>query len=129
METMTADTALERLRRLGDADTARVLRGFMKTGLGEYGEGDVFVGVRAGPLRQLAREYEKLSLDEVEKLLASPIHEARSLALLILVRKFNRADARGRQTIHRLYLRNTARVNSWDLVDVSAEHLVGAHLA
>jgi 3-methyladenine DNA glycosylase AlkD len=129
METMTAETALARLRRLGDADTARVLRGFMKSGPGEYGEGDVFVGVRADPLRQLAREHEKLPLDEVEKLLASAIHEARSLALLILVRNFKRTDARGRQTIHELYLRNTAQVNSWDLVDVSAEHLVGAHLA
>jgi 3-methyladenine DNA glycosylase AlkD len=125
---MNAETALVHLKQMSDPDTARVMQGFMKTGPGQYGEGDVFIGIRAAPLRDLAREFENMPLDEVEKLLASEIHEARSLALLVLVRAFGRADGTARRAIHALYLRNTARVNSWDLVDVSAEHLVGAHL-
>ncbi len=126
---MNAETALEHLCRLGDARAARVMRGFMKTGPGEYGEGDVFIGVKADALRRLARDFEQLTLLEVEKLLASAIHEARSLALQILIRAFGKADPARRREIHTFYLRNTARVNSWDLVDVSAEHLVGSHLA
>jgi 3-methyladenine DNA glycosylase AlkD len=126
---MNAETALARLKPLSDPDTARVMQGFMKTGPGQYGEGDVFIGIRAAPLRQLARDFEKMPLDEVEQLLASEIHEARSLALLVLVRAFGRADQARRRVLHALYLRNTALVNSWDLVDVSAGHLVGAYLA
>jgi 3-methyladenine DNA glycosylase AlkD len=128
-ERMNARTAINRLEQLADADTARVARGFMKTGPGEYGEGDVFIGVKAEPLRRLAREFEQLPLLEIAKLLESPVHESRSLALLILVRAFGKADPAGRRDIHHFYLRNTARVNSWDLVDVSAEHLVGGFLA
>jgi 3-methyladenine DNA glycosylase AlkD len=125
---MTAEQALERLKELGDPEAARGAGRYFKTEPGEYGEGDRFLGVRAAPLRKLAREVEALPLGEVKKLLASEWHEARSLALLVLVSQFGKADAEGREAIHRLYLRSTGRVNGWDLVDVSAEHLVGAYL-
>ncbi len=126
---MTAAEIDTRLRRLGDEATAQVLRRFFKTGPGEYGEGDTFVGLKVPALRRLAREYQRLHLVEAEGLLRSPIHEARMLALLILVRQFTKGNADLKRRIHELYLRNVARVNNWDLVDASAEHLVGGYLA
>jgi 3-methyladenine DNA glycosylase AlkD len=87
------------------------------------------LGIKVPPLRLLAREHQGLPLGEVTDLLHSPFHEARMLALLILVRKFDRGDAAAREAIYRLYLANTARVNNWDLVDCSARPIVGAHLA
>jgi 3-methyladenine DNA glycosylase AlkD len=113
---------------MGDAERARVSRGYFKTGAGEYGEGDEFVGIRAPQLRALAKEYATTSMPELTKLLGSPIHEARMLALLILVRQYQRGDETLREKVYDLYLASTKRINSWDLVDVSAEHIVGAHL-
>ena len=126
---MTASEIEARLRQLGDEATARVLQGFFKTGPGEYGEGDLFLGIKVPPLRRLAREHQDLPLGETAALLGSAFHEARLLALLILVRAFARGGAAQRQAIYRLYLRSTARINNWDLVDSSAEHIVGGHLA
>jgi 3-methyladenine DNA glycosylase AlkD len=127
-DAMKANAILSRLRELGNEETARVLRGFFKAGPGQYGAGDVFLGIKVPPLRQLVREYEALSLDEAGKLLQSPFHEARLLALLILVRAFGRGDETDRKTIYDFYLANTARINNWDLVDASAEHIVGGYL-
>jgi len=126
---MTAAEITSRLRHLGDEAIARVLRRFFKTGPGEYGEGDTFVGIKVPPLRQLAREYQQLDLVEAETLLRSSIHEDRMLALLILVRQFAKSDDTRKQNIYELYLRNTTHINNWDLVDASAEHIVGGFLA
>jgi 3-methyladenine DNA glycosylase AlkD len=101
---------------------------FFKTGPGEYGEGDRFLGVTLPQLRALAREYRDMPLKCIVSLLRSPWHEERLLALFILVGQYARADARTRQTIHQLYLRNTRSINNWDLVDSSAAQIVGAHL-
>jgi 3-methyladenine DNA glycosylase AlkD len=101
---------------------------FFKTGPGEYGAGDRFLGVTVPQLRAIAREYRDMPLKYVVSLLRSPWHEERLLALLIMVRQYVAADPRTRRTIHQLYLRNTASVNNWDLVDSSAAQLVGAHL-
>jgi 3-methyladenine DNA glycosylase AlkD len=125
---MTAPDALLRLQALANEDTARVLQRFFKTGPNGYGAGDVFLGIKVGPLRQLAREFQRLPLAETETLLQSDYHEARLLALLVLVRQFQRGDVVVRKTIYQLYLRRTAHVNNWDLVDTSAEHLVGGWL-
>ncbi len=126
---MTARKLLARLRTLGDPETAQVLRGFFKTGPGQYGEGDVFLGIKVTPLRLLARDFQTLPLPEAEKLLRSELHEARMLALLILVRAFGRGDDSARTAVYDLYRSNTARINNWDLVDASAEHIVGGYLA
>lgn len=115
---------------VGFADPVRAKgsQRFFKTGPGEYGAGDRFLGIPVPLLRQLAREYENLPLGGVSVLLKSPLHEERLLALLILVRQYGRGDAATRDAIYECYVRNRARINNWDLVDSSAEHIVGAHL-
>src|SRR5207249_3717966 len=96
-------------------------------GPGEYGEGDRFLGLDLPTLRRLAREYQSLPLRTVAALLASPWHEERLLALIILVTQYRRGDQRSREAIHRLYLGSTRHINNWDLVDCSAEHIIGPH--
>jgi len=104
---------------------AKILQRFFKTGPGEYGQGDIFIGVTVPQIRKLAKKYQELPLIQVEKLLKSPIHEQRLLALIILVLNF----PKGNQTeIYRLYLQNTKYINNWDLVDLTAGHIVGAYL-
>jgi 3-methyladenine DNA glycosylase AlkD len=125
---MTASDLEARLRRLGDPHMAQAARRYFKCLPGDPAASDVFVGLKVGPLRQLAREYQDLPLPEIEQLLLSTLHEGRLLALLILVRAFGRGDEAQRQRIHELYLKNTTHVNNWDLVDASAEHLVGGWL-
>jgi 3-methyladenine DNA glycosylase AlkD len=118
----------QRLRRLGNKKKARVSRSFFKTGPGEYGEGDVFLGATVSELRQLAAQYSAITLREIQQLLRSDVHEERMLALFILVGAYARGDGRARERIYKLYLKNTHHVNNWDLVDESAEHIVGAFL-
>lgn len=125
----TAAAALKRLRALGDADDAKFLQRFFRTGPGEYGEGDRFLGVRVPDTRRLARELRDMPLDQVELMLHSPWHEARQLAVILLADAYARGTAAERDAIFRVYLRNSARVNNWDLVDLSAPNVVGAHLA
>lgn len=107
---------------------AKTLLRFFKTGPGEYAEGDKFYGLMVPQSREIARKYSDLSLADVEKLLHSDIHEERVIALFILVDQFAKGDAPIRQRIHDLYLANTKYINNWDLVDLSAQYLVGGHL-
>ena len=116
------------IKKLARPERAKINKWFFKTGPGEYGAGDRFLGVTVPQLRTLAREYRDMPLKYVVMLLRSPWHEERLLALLILVGQYVRADARTRQEIHQLYLRNTKSINNWDLVDSSAAQIVGAHL-
>ena len=116
------------IRKLARPARAKSNRFFFKTAQGEYGAGDRFLGVTVPQLRMLAREYRDMPLKYVVKLLHSPWHEERLLALLILVRQYVAADTRTRRAIHQLYLRNTRSINNWDLVDSSAGQIVGAHL-
>ena len=116
------------LRRLADTNTALVLQRFFKTGPGEYGEGDVFVGIKVPILRKLAAEFEEESLQTLRILLKSKIHEERMLALMILVRRFARENDQGRRQIYKLYLAHSRLINNWDLVDGSAPYIVGAFL-
>ena len=117
-----------RLKALGDPRVAESSRRFFKTGPGEYGEGDRFRGIRVPVLRSLAKEYRAVTVPEAGRLLGSTFHEDRLLALLILVRLYSRGDEASRGEIYRLYLGGTKFINNWDLVDSSAEHIVGAHL-
>lgn len=121
----TAPAIIARLRRLGSPKRAKGVTAFFKTGPGEYGEGDRFFGIRVPEIRRLTREYRDTSERAIVGLLHSPWHEARLLALCILVDRYERGDARARAEVYRLYLRHRDRVNNWDLVDCSAEHIVG----
>jgi len=117
-----------KLQQLGSKDKAKVLQRFFKTGPGEYGEGDVFIGVRVPDLRKLVKEYQDITIKEVMQLLRSSIHEERLFALLILVSKYSKGNETVKKRIYELYLQNTKFINSWDLVDGSAQHIVGAFL-
>lgn len=119
----------ERLQKLGDKNQAENSARYFKTGPGEYGEGDIFRGIRVPQIRKLAKEYRDIPLSAIETLLGSPIHEERLLALLILVLLFPKGDAAAQKEIYELYLRNTQFINNWDLVDASAQHIVGPFLA
>src|SRR5687768_10987557 len=125
---MKAQEAEARLRALADEEAAAGMRRFFETGPGQYGEGDRFLGVKAEPLRKLARECRPLPLGEAKELLGSDLHEARMLALLVLVGNFEKGDSDARQAVYELYLASTARVNNWDLVDASAPAIVGGFL-
>jgi 3-methyladenine DNA glycosylase AlkD len=127
-----APPTLKALRKelygLANPADAKFLQGFFKTGPGQYGQGDKFLGLRVPPLRKLARNYAELSRDDVLKMLASPWHEERLLALVIMVGAYESGDAAERKLVHRDYLANTRYINNWDLVDASAGGIVGAHL-
>ena len=101
---------------------------FFKTGKGEYGEGDIFLGVTVPKMRRVAKKYKELSIDKIQSLLRSPIHEERLTALLILVENFRKADEPKKTEIFNLYLKNTKYINNWDLVDLSASRIVGEYL-
>lgn len=124
---LTAQAAQERLQVLASPDDAKLLARFFKTGPGQYGEGDIFLGVRVPAVRKIAKEFRDLPTDEVVTLLHSEIHEVRLLALVILVGQFERKVSLRRQIYH-LYLKNTRHINNWDLVDVSAPQIVGGWL-
>jgi 3-methyladenine DNA glycosylase AlkD len=126
---MTAREAEARLHALADEKVAEGLRRFFKTGPGQYGEGDQFLGIKVPTLRKLAREFRSLPLEGARNLLHSGHHEARLLALLVLVGSFEKGGPASRRAIYDLYLANTARVNNWDLVDASAPAIVGGFLA
>jgi 3-methyladenine DNA glycosylase AlkD len=121
--------AARRLRALSSARRAKVSAWFFKTGPGEYGEGDRFLGITVPTLRRETRAFDKIEIVEIERLLASPWHEERLFALLILVRRYERAKIAERSRIFRFYLAHLDRVNNWDLVDLSAPSIVGEHLA
>ncbi|OPY77408.1 MAG: DNA alkylation repair enzyme [Syntrophorhabdus sp. PtaU1.Bin058] len=113
---------------LGDAAVAEHSKRFFKTGKGEYGEGDIFLGIRVPALRKQVRRYRDISPEETLLLLKSPFHEERLFALLVLVDKFSRGGAGDRTAIYEMYLSNTQYINNWDLVDSSAPYIVGAYL-
>lgn len=116
------------LQQLGDGQRAIVLQKFFKTGKGEYGEGDVFLGIRVPILRKMADEYQNITIKETKQLLESSFHEERMLALLVLIHKYTKGNEHAKKNIYNLYLKNTKFVNNWDLVDVSAEHIIGNFL-
>ena len=101
---------------------------WFKTAKGDYAEGDKFIGILVPTLRTIARGYEHLKLAEIEKLLASRIHEYRYAGLLILVSHYEAANRRVRQEVFDFYIAHTRYINNWDLVDTSAPYIVGEHL-
>lgn len=125
---MNANEISKCLREMGDKEDAQFLQGFFKTGPGQYGEGDIFLGIRVPAARKLASEYKELPLKEVLFLLKSPYHEVRLFALISLVNVFTQGNEIIQKKIYDLYLANTRHINNWDLVDLSAPNIVGAHL-
>ena len=118
----------ERVRREANPKVASQLQRFFKTGPGQYGEKDVFLGIRVPDLRRLTNSFPNVPVFIFPRLLASLYHEERMLALLLMIRLFESGDEKIRERIFRLYLANTKRINNWDLVDVSALGIVGAYL-
>jgi 3-methyladenine DNA glycosylase AlkD len=118
------------IRSLADTEKAEHYQRFFKTGKGEYGDGDVFLGIRVPEVRKLSKEFKDISLRILSELLKSKFHEERQLALFILVLKCKnkKMNDSTKATIYNLYLNSTKYINNWDLVDASAEHVVGAYL-
>ncbi len=116
------------LKKLADPKQAEVLQRFFKTGKGEYGEGDIFLGVKVPEQRKVVSKFEDLSLKDLEELLNSKIHEYRMSALFILTERYEKEDEREKKKVFNFYLKNTKNINNWDLVDLSAPKIVGDYL-
>ncbi len=125
----TVSEVKKQLQKAGDTKKAETYQWFFKTGKGEYGEGDVFLGIQMGEQRKIAKQNKDLSLKQVEQLLRSKIHEHRMVALLILIEQYKRADEQGKKEIYTLYMKSYDYINNWDLVDVTAPHIVGDYLS
>src|SRR5574344_28924 len=126
----TTDSIQANLFSLSDGEAKRkVLSSFFKTGKGEYGAGDLFIGVTVPKQRALAKQIGELPLSDIELLLQSPYHECRMTALLILVEMFHKTESEAeRKTIYDFYIAHHVRINNWDLVDLTAPQIVGAYL-
>lgn len=117
-----------RINVQADDKHAKTMQWFFKTGPGEYGEGDVFAGLKVPAQRKIAKEFTHLNFSELTDLLSSEIHEERLIALLILVNQYQKSDALKKEEIFNYYLDNIKGINNWDLVDLSAPKIVGEHL-
>jgi 3-methyladenine DNA glycosylase AlkD len=127
-ETPTRTGLVRELAALGSPARAAGAASFFKSGAGEYGEGDKFLGIAVPPLRKAALRYRTLSLPDLALLLASDIHEHRLAALEILVGQYEGAAEPERKDIVQFYLAHTRGINNWDLVDASAPYILGKHL-
>lgn len=125
---MQAGDVRKELQSLANPEKAAILQRFFKTGPGQYGEGDVFLGVVVPQSRRVAKKFGQLPLQEVRELLYSIVHEERLVALLILAQKYGSASDSEKEEIVKFYLDNIRQVNNWDLVDLSAPCILGAHL-
>ena len=116
------------LHKLANPEKAKLLQRFFKTGRGEYGEGDVFLGIIVPNQRKIAGKYKFLNLKDIQYLLNSKFHEERMVALFILVEQYKKGDELLRKKIFDFYLNNTKKINNWDLVDLSAVKIIGHYL-
>lgn len=125
---MPLNSIRKELKQLADSSKAKLLQGFFKTGPGEYGEGDIFLGIQVPRIREVERANKTCSLATIGALMKSRYHEERLLGLLLLVQRFNTASPAEQRKIFGIYLRNTNYINNWDLVDLSAPNIVGVYL-
>lgn len=116
------------LKAYASSEKADLLQRFFKTKKGEYGEGDIFLGVVVPHTRLVAKKYVDVLLSDIKELLYSKIHEERLCALLILVEKYNKADEKNKKVIADFYSKNLKQANNWDLVDLSAPKILGEYL-
>jgi len=119
---------IKELHEVRNLEYAKALQKFFKTGEGEYGEGDIFLGIKGPTLKDILKKYLRLNLMQVQKLLNSKIHEYRLAGLLILVKKFEKGDDIQKGNIFNFYLKNKKNINNWDLVDLTAHKIVGKFL-
>lgn len=125
---MTAENVKAELQKYVDPERAVHSMGFFKTGEGEYGAGDQFLGLTVPTQRKIAKQFYDLPLGEIQKLLQSPFHEHRLVALFILVAQYRKAGADTKKHIASFYHKNRRYVNNWDLVDSSAFYILGDYL-
>jgi 3-methyladenine DNA glycosylase AlkD len=127
---MTAKQFIKKLETLRSATELKKIQRYFKSGAGEYGEGDQFIGVRMGQVFALAKEFMEMSPNEIEKLLDSPIHEVRVGAVSIMdwQARSKKISAERRKELFDLYIKRHDRINNWDLVDRSAPYVVGGYL-
>ena len=118
----------EEARSLASPQKAIILERFFKTGKGEYGEGDIFIGLQVPQARKIVNKFIDIALEDVLTLLTSKIHEERLIALLIMVKKAERAGGAEKEILFKKYLENTCYINNWDLVDLSADRIIGSYL-
>jgi len=126
---ITENEIIKNLVALGNPTISEHSQRFFKTGKGEYGEGDQFLGIRVPVIRKEVKKYQAVSPELTVDLLRSSKHEVRLFAVLMLVGKFSKGDETEKAKIYRLYIENIQYVNHWDLVDASASPIVGAYLA
>ncbi len=126
---MKAGDVILALSKVSNKERAKNSIWYFKTKKGQYGYGDIFIGVTVPEQRKIAKQFAGLSLTEVQKLLKSKIHEHRLTALFILVAKFNLGGKEVCKQIFNLYIKNTKHINNWDLVDSSAPYIVGGYLS
>ena len=117
------------LEKIANPEKAKVLEGFFKIGKGEYGEGDIFLGITLPESRKFAQKYSKLSFKEISSLLESKIHEERLISLLILVNNYKDSNQDSKKKIYDFYLKNIKKINNWDLVDLTADKIIGNYLS
>lgn len=115
-------------KNISNLEHAAQLQKYFKTGKGEYGEGDLFLGLRVPEIRRIAKKYRKISISEASEFLQSQFHEERLLSLLVLADLFQKANEEDKKMIYELYLKNTKLINNWDLVDTSAGCIIGGYL-
>lgn len=124
---MSLNELIKEIKKAEDKKQAELLQRFFKTGPGQYGEGDIFLGIKVPIQRGIAKKY-RLSLKDIQTLLSSKIHEHRLIGLFILIDKYKRAEQQQKKEIFNFYLKNTKNVNNWDLVDLSAPNIAGDYL-
>jgi len=125
---MTINNLKKDLQNLANPKQAEILQRFFKTGKGQYGEGDIFLGIKVPEQRKISKKYLDLSLNHIRELLSSKIHEYRLTSLFILIDKYKKSDEKEKKEIFNFYLKNTKNINNWDLVDLSVPKIVGDYL-
>ncbi|MBL7054732.1 DNA alkylation repair protein [Candidatus Woesearchaeota archaeon] len=125
---MNLENIKKEIKNSANSKQAEILQRFFKTGKGEYGEGDIFLGIKVPEQRRISKKYQTMPLKYIQSLLISSIHEHRLISLFILIYQYKKADEKTKKKIFDFYLKNTNNVNSWDLVDLSAPNIVGNYL-
>jgi len=122
------DSLREDLRKFERPEKEKIFITYFKAGKGEYAEGDKFLGLKTGETRLVAARYKDIEYQDIKKLLASPIHEERICAVMILVQRFEKGDTKIRKEVFEFYLKNLDGINNWDLVDISCPKIIGRYL-